>query len=278
MKLLRSLLAVTALLWFINAGQAHAVVTQLGLVIDTSSSMDAGDEAIAKAGITAALAGIATDGSIEVTVVQFSASAATIFSPTVIASDVDRDTLIAAINNIDPTSTDIPPFNGGTNFEDAFLVVTDALTNSSEFATRNFAMINVLSDANPTTHNHLGLEDIDEDNRMLRARNFGADARDAAVAAGIELISFELIDPPTGEPGGLPYAQTLVYPGPGIVDPPAFADPFTDEGFIFNLAGVADIQAALEAKFAAAGFIVPEPASAMLLITGSVLICRRRRS
>lgn len=271
--------AVTVLACALPCAGARAAVVQLGLVVDASSSTEQ-ELPTFRAGVANALGTLKTDGSVELTLVQFSANGRVLFGPTLIDSTADRDAAVAAAHGIDPGLTNVPPFNGGTNIEDAFLDTTSAITGSPLFATADYQFVNMLTDGNPTAHNHFTFDDLDTNTRRARARGFGKDARDAALAAGIDAISFEVLGPPNDGVAGIPYLQTLTAPGApfdATGDPPTFPDPIQSQGFLLEIGGVGDIQDALTAKFVAGGFAVPEPGGAAALAAAGLALGAARR-
>jgi hypothetical protein len=278
---IRTFIAVSVLVscaWGIGS-PAQGAITQLGLVLDTSTSFDSpAEQMTAKAGLSNAVALMDIDGSVEITLVQFSAMALTKIGPLVLDSAADRQAVIDAINDIDPADTEIIAGIGGTNFDAAFKEVTTQITGSPNFADREFAIVNMITDGDPTFYDGCCTinEALDEELRKANARAAGLNSRNAATAAGIEVLSFELIDPPTGEPGGIPYVETLAFPGSAPFTAPPFPDPITSKGFIVELAGVEDIEDALLAKWVAADLGTPEPGTLILLTLGAAALLRRR--
>jgi len=258
---------------------AQANVIQVGLIVDASSSTE-GELPAFRAGVAAGIGSLTTDGTVELTLTQFSAEALVLVDALLIDSVADRDFAVAQANGIDPNLTAIEPFTGGTNIEDGIEETVAAMTASTRFGDADLQWINILTDANPTSHNQLGMDDIVEETRKARARQFALDARNDAITAGIDNISFEILDPPADPAAGIPYAQTLAHPLPFFTvtgDPPVFPDPIESQGFILELPGVDDIASALQAKFAAAE--IPEPTTATLTLLGlaGLAVFRRRR-
>jgi hypothetical protein len=240
-------------------------IVQLGLIIDASSSTD--DELPTfRDGVADALATLKTDGTIELTLVQFSAEGKVIFGPAIMDNATVLQEAVSAARNLDPTFTDIPPINGGTNIEDAFLETLNALQNSANAGNASLQFVNMLSDGHPTSHNHLDFSDFNENVRHERGKSFAKTQRDALVAAGIDVISFEALGSSAAD---LDYLKTLTHPGaPAVVetDPAtgqlAFPSPIDSQGFLLPIATVDGIGEALSAKFAAAGFaptLDPDP-------------------
>lgn len=247
-----------------SSASAQSII-QLGLIIDASSSTD--DELPTfRDGVADALATLKTDGSLELTLVQFSAEGKVIFGPSIMDSPAVLQEAVTAAKTLDPTFTDIPPINGGTNIEDAFLETLNALQGSANAGNASLQFINMLTDGHPTSHNHLNFSDFNDTVRHGRGQTFAKQQRDALVAAGIDVISFEALG---SSPADLDYLKTLTHPGePAVVekDPNTgaltFPSPITSQGFLLPIATVNGITDALSAKFAAAGFastLDPDP-------------------
>ena len=233
-------------------------ITQLGLIIDASSSTE--DELPTfRNGIAEALRTLKTDGSLELTLTQFSAEGLVIFGPSKIDSPAILQEAVNTVLALDPTETDVPPFNGGTNLEDAFLETLTALQGSPNANDASLQFVNMLTDGHPTSHNHLGLQDFDELSRHQRGQMFAKDQRDALIAAGIDVISFEALGSSAED---TEYLKTLAYPEPAFIvqgNPLKFPDSITTQGFLLPIATENGIAAALTAKFAAAGFGTSRP-------------------
>ena len=249
----------TAIAWLPSV-HAQSVI-QLGLIIDASSSTE--DELPTfRKGVADALATLQTDGSLELTLVQFSAEGKVIFGPAKIDSEAVRQEAVDTALTLDPTFTDIPPFEGGTNIEDALLETFLALQGAPNAADASLQFVNMLTDGHPTSHNHLGFSDFDETARHQRGQTFAKAQRDALVAGGVDVISFEALGSSDSD---INYLKTLAYPDPpAVLDsvPLVFPSPITDQGFLLPIATVSGIADALSAKFQAAGFAVslePKP-------------------
>lgn len=93
---------------------------------------------------------------------------------------------------------------------------------------------------------------------------FAKQARDSAIAAGIDVFSFEALG---SRPQDIEFLETMAHPEPAVLlqnsDPDLqskFPDPITANGFILEVADVSGIAGALTAKFTAAGLVVaPDP-------------------
>ena len=135
----------------------------------------------------------------------------------------------------------------------------------------------MLSDGKPTVSNFIIANPLQfisatEEDIHARAEMDGKTARDAALAAGFDVISFEAID---FDPTGLSYLLELAAPQPSVVAP-AFPDPIDSAGFVVEVIDFAGVKSALTEKFTAAG-LIPEPASLLMVVLGGVTLFSRRR-
>ncbi len=257
-----SIAACLGLISLLTTSALHGQsIVQLGLIVDASSSTE--DELPTfRQGVADGIAVLKTDGSLELTLTQFSAEGLVIFGPTLMDSDSVRQDAINAALAIDPEATAIPPFDGGTNLEDAFLVTLEAMQEAPNADNASLQFVNMLTDGHPTSHNHLNFTDVDDSNRHSRGQSFAKAQRDALVAAGVDVISFEALGSSAAD---LEYLKTLAFPEPAAVldgATPSFPSPITKSGFLLPIATVDGIAAALTAKFEAAGFAAtldPDP-------------------
>lgn len=105
----RKLVALFAAIPMLLAGGlANALPTQLGFAIDGSGSVGSVNFGLTRQALANAFAALPTDGSVEVTVVRFSSSAATVVAPALIDSVAARDQLVA-------DTLGIGYFGGGTS-------------------------------------------------------------------------------------------------------------------------------------------------------------------
>lgn len=147
---------------------SHAVVTtQLGFSIDGSGSINATEFSTQTQGIANAVAALPTDGSIELTVVQFASGAGVEIAPIVITA-ANRAAVAAAVAAISQTG-------GGTNIPAGVSLLVAQMTGSGNFAPAIDSLINVSTDG-------------------FSAGNLAAAAA-AAKAAGIDALTAEAIGP-----------------------------------------------------------------------------------
>lgn len=266
---LRGRLAVVALasgaVMVASAGEALAI-TQVGLLIDSSASIADADFLTLRTGVANAAGQFVTDGSVEVTVVQFASTAGVVVGPTVINSPADRTAVVDAINGIDRTAE-----GGTTNYEAAFNLIASTLDFSGP-DDRQF--INMLTDGEPTNSSQTVLDgQADPIDATLAIA-----ARDSLIVAGADLISFEAINLSVSAQSFL--LDDLAYPQPGVLAPP-FPNPITTNGFVVAVDSFADVEGALLGKFRALDVSreVPEPATAVLGLMGlgALMAVRRRR-
>ena len=247
-----------------SASAAPPSIIQLGLILDASSSTDSQELPVFVQGVANGIAALKTDGTIELTVAQFRSAALVIFGPTLIDSDAVRQQAIDRVLALNPDdSLETHPLLGvltsGTDIEEGFKVTEEAMAGSPNAGNASLQFINMLTDGHPTLHSDLGFGDIDETARHERAKMFAKTERDRIIAAGIDVISFEALG---SDAADIAYLQTLAYPEPAVLlsgTDPAFPDPITDSGFILEIASREGIEAALVAKFEAAGFAVTLP-------------------
>jgi len=241
--------------------QAQAI-TQLGLMVDASSSISSSEFATFRTGVANAVGQLNTDSSVELTGVQFAGVAINIVSPTVLDSVATRNTAVGLINAMVQTIS-------GTNYQDAFEVTTALVTGSASFNDPEAIQIfNMLTDGSPS-----------RDNTPNQSSSVSAViARNAAIAAGIDVISFEAIDIGVNDSAFLFLLNELAFPQPAVISPP-FPSPITTAGFVTPIANFDDVEEALLAKFEAANIVIPEPVTATLGMMGlsALMLATRRR-
>ena len=227
------LLALVAALGVItlSARQASAAAAaiQICFAVDASASIDDHEFTLEKEGIASALEGlIPQDGSVEVTVIAFATSAQTKVLPTVIDGSSTANAVAAAIRSIDRAG-----IGTLTDIAEAIELCTAELTGSASFASATRQVINLATNGEPTS---------------------GGDpqaARDAAIAAGIDRLDAEAVQPGAN----VPLLMELVWPQPGEkVDPPEV--PTGNTGMVLNVANFEEFGSAIEI---AVRIIAPPP-------------------
>ncbi len=135
-----------ALLGAMAVANARPAVN-LGLVIDSSGSIAYGDFNTIKAGYANALASLPTDGSVAVSVDDFSSHGQSqFFSDTVISSASDLASLMSFINGM-------PYFGGSTALSDAILNTGNDMLAASLGAGKNVIDVSTDGGDNDSAHN-----------------------------------------------------------------------------------------------------------------------------
>lgn len=200
MKTLRRALAtlcVGATLALSSLAASAAAVTQLGFILDASGSVSTANYNLLRAGLNAALAGIPLDGTVEITVVSYSSSAATVVTPTILTA--------ATLSTIQTAISTHAKSSGNTATGAAITHMTSLLTASDNFAdpgTRS--LINLATDGAPTIGSPSGQQAF-------------INAAAAANAAGIDALSIEAIGSGVSSPWALNAMAAAIFPGPGQI-------------------------------------------------------------
>ncbi len=256
---LRSLAATLAVA--LSAAAWAVPVTQLGFALDASGSVSASNYNLLRSGLSAALAGLPVDGTIEITVVSYSTGNLTVVAPTVLTA-ATLPTIQAAINNHSKS-------DGGTNTSGAITGLTSLLTGSVNFGDAGTkSIINLATDGAP---------------------NSQADAEAAALAsaaAGIDALSIEAIGSGVSSGSALANMQKIAFPGPAILLPvnsTSIPNPI-GQSWVVPVSDFNALAPVLAAKVQAAvnpPNQVPEPGSIALLaiaMVGMTVAMRRRPS
>jgi hypothetical protein len=227
---------------------AEGPSTQVCMLIDGSDSIDPGDFAVMLEGVASAVEDadcVPHDGSVELTVVQFSSDTTVEVAPVILTAG-NAASVAGAIRGIEQKEEN-------TDMADAFDACTAALTGSPNFGGATFQVINLSTDGVPTAPEP-------------GAKQAAIDARDAAIVAGVDEIDAEAIGRET-EPEWL--RANIVYPQPGhFVD----ADGRIP-GWVETPEDFEELAAGLCTKFQVIippppEEFVPEPGSIILLASG----------
>lgn len=274
-KLSKALFGGAIALSLFAANQRAEAITQLGLIIDVSGSISSSEFNTLRAGAASGVSLLHTDGSVEITVIKFSSTAAVVVAPTVINSAGDLSTIVSTISSMNQSGV-----GNLTDYKAAFNLMQSTMDFSN---TSNKQYINMLTDGNPTDGGTGSQSDPSHE-------AVGITARDALITAGADLISFEAIGLTVGGSAWNYLLNDLAYPEPGVVAPP-FPAPGSN-GFVTFVSDFTKVSDALQHKFAALEIgdppppvgttATPEPVTAATGAIGAGLIVvfasRRRRA
>ena len=198
---------------------------QIAIVIDGSGSVSPSNFGVMIAGVVDAITNvIPTNGSVELTVIQFGTGIVVECGPTVISSVGVQTTFITCVNNIGK-------LGGGTPMAAAINQAVTSLTNSPNFGVTS--LINLITDGAPNSPSAT------------------TTAASNAQGAGITGLSAFGIGTSTGT---LNFLAGIVFPGtspgPILVLPAVIPNP-TQQGFVVNVATFADFGPAFAEKLAA---------------------------
>lgn len=224
---------------------AQGPSTQVCMLIDGSDSIDPGDFAVMLEGVASAIEDadcVPHDGSVELTVVQFSSDATVEVAPVILRAG-NAASVAGAIRGIEQKEEN-------TDMADAFGACTAALTGSPNFAGATFQVINLSTDGVPT-------EPVNGD-----PREAAIDARNAAIDAGVDEIDAEAIGTQT-DPEWL--RDYIVYPQPGhFVETDGYVPGWVDTPEDFG-----QLAAGLCTKFQV---IIPPPPEEFVPEPGSIIL------
>lgn len=220
-----------------DAGRAKL---QLGLLIDGSGSISASDFQTVREALADVLSDsniVPRDGSIELTVVQFSDSRArTEVSPTVITASTIDD-VVSRVRNMTQGG-------GGTPLWLGIDRVTDLMRGSPQFNVVDRQVINVATDGQP----RVPVDNIDE----TEGRQLSIEAVNRAVSNGIDEIDAEGFGQATSDNAFRSFLlNDLVFPQPGV-EVSSFGS-FTagQNGFVVFASNTSNFQNIIENKFTA---------------------------
>jgi len=229
-------------LFHVHPATASASITQLGIAIDGSGSLPASAFSQIRTGISSALGNfVPADGSIELSIVQFSTTAQTEFAPTVISGPADIVAAQAAVLGM-------TQLNGATNYQAAIELMNSLIMNSPNYDPDCFQVMNFVTDGAPN---------VGQTNPNI-LRDLADNVFDELDAEGVDINA-----------AGQDVLLQLVFPQPGILSPPDELGP----GFVRIVANTDDFAAAFEEKirFLVEPDVVPEPSS--LVIFAGLAFC-----
>jgi hypothetical protein len=240
----RKLLVGALAAFGLSAGTASAAIIDLAFALDDSGSMSVADYTLEKQGLANALALVPTAGpdQYRISVVAFSTAVTTVVAPTILTAGNLAG--IQALINADPYDGQLTNLAGAINQ----LV---ALTAAAGIGATS--LMNISTDGAPT---------VGTPNPDAAATN----ARNAALAAGWDSISFEAIGAIAAD---IAFMQTLAFPHPAIVtnNPAALPNPLA-QGFVLTVDNFQDYGPAIASKIQVIVVRVPEPGTIGLLALG----------
>jgi len=234
---------------------------QLGFALDGSGSVSTANYNLLRSGLSAALAGIPADGTIEITIVTYGSSTTTVTAPTLLTA--------ATLPTIQAAITSHAKAGGGTDTAGAITTLTNLLTNSSVFSDPNVkSLINLATDGVPNS------------------QSAAEAAAVAAFNAGIDALSIEAIGSGVNSTSALNNMAAIAFPDTVTilaVNSTNIPNP-TGGSFVVPVSDFDALAPVLLAKVRASVNIdpnpVPEPATLTLLsvaLFGLGLTTTRRR-
>lgn len=237
MNSIKKALALIGASFLLFSGAARAdVITQLGFIIDGSGSISGTNFAIMRTGYANAFATLPTDGSVELTVLQFGSTG----TPTPVVQVLVNNVVItaASLPGVIATMNGMTQITGFTPLWAAIDRMTSELASSPNFSPGIASMINIGTDGEP---NMSGISNPDQ-----LTRDEAAQAR----AAGIDALTIEAIGN-----FDLTFLRTIVYSplgglGSGVVLPinSTPPNPMTSLGWVLPVNSFDDFSTAIHNK------------------------------
>lgn len=238
-KTLSTFLGIVLLLVSVFALDAQAQVRlQLGFLVDGSGSISSGDFQTVIDSLAASLEDtnlVPQDGSIEVTVVQFSNEAASAqVTPIIVTS--------ATISDIVQRVRGISQGGGGTPLWSGIDVIADLMRGSPNYDGADRRTINVATDGQP----QVPVQSIPASVGI----QLSLASRDRAIGLGIDEIDAEGVGAATTDTGFQNFLLSLVWPQPGVLINDGDSNSFSP-GFVTLVREFADFEAAIRNKIEA---------------------------
>jgi uncharacterized protein YegL len=248
MKKLRLILLLVAILSLttlhLGSVGAQGPTIQLAMLLDGSTSIASADFSTMLNGLASAVensACVPQDGSLELTVIQFSSSAQVEVDPTVITA-ANADAVAASIRAISQM--------GGLTYMDlAIDAAVSAVTGSANFPTASKQVFNLSTDGQPTDQ---GLAITAQQNAIAA----GIDEIDAEGVGDVFLPAGAVVTTEGGSPAALEQSpaewmrDNLVYPQPGTIYGPGYETwPPTAPGWVRLVANFDEYATTICEKF-----------------------------
>jgi len=205
-----------------SSGATAQVKTQVCMVIDGSGSISSTEWNLIKQATAQAInSTVPHDGSVEFTIVQFGYSPANGYAKTEIPPTVILDANYASVANQVLT---MPKGGQGTPTAHGLYLGWKELRNSPNFAFQTKQVINLATDAEPSTRNDNATADLDQSGGLPTAKDDAIAVVNDAVNQGLDELDVEGI---ALSDSSIDWFKGVVRPQPGLVAPP-----FTKPGWI----------------------------------------------
>ena len=246
-----------------------APTTQLGFLIDASGSISTSNFNTMRNGYAAALGGLPTDGSIELTVFTFSTGVMQVVAPTLITVG-SLAGVVSAVQNMAYTA-------GTTATAAGINAITAAMLGSANYDSGLRSIINIATDGEPNVSDTTGTP---REAALQAALNASQTGIDALTAEAIGNFNFGILQDLVFSPLSGPCTGCGVM----LADGSTPTDPMTNLPWVLQVNSFDDFPTAINAKVQAivAPQDVPEPGALALVITAlgalGTLRAQRRRS